>query len=1123
MSSQLTRLAKTIALISVAIVFIGNGYAQTITGTIMGTVRDPTGAPIPGAKVTVVNSATGLKNQADTGGNGDYVIPYLVPGTYDVNIEATGFKRFTQDKILLSVDQKARIDASLELGSLSETVLVTAASPVIQTDASSLGQVVDNLRIIELPLNGRNVFQLAGLSAPGVSGSGGTLRITGSQPHTNDILINGVSIIRPGYGAYATTPSVDEVDEFKVQTSNFSAEFGRSGGGIINLVTKTGGNDYHGALWEFMRNDKFDARNTFASTKRPLRYNQFGGTLGGPIVIPAVYDGHNRTFFFVNYEGSRQRSGAQSYSTIPGAALQAGDFSSIRVPIYDPATTRVSGNTYARDPFPDNRIPSVRFDPVAQKAISYYPAPNQAGSVTAQGYVINNYQNSTSGISDTDRFAARVDHQFSPANRLFVRFSWQDDMQLQAAAWPNSAAAGDNNMQIYVPQRNAVINDTHSFRPNLLNEFRLGFSRGRNDRTPIYGYNEGWPEKLGLPNVPSQMQFPGFSVTNFSRLGPGDWYNLQINENIYQLAESLTYIRDKHTLKIGAEIRRLQQNTAQWAAPSGSFAFNGVFTRDPSGTVATSGIALADFLLGMPNNATTTLLSPVGYRWGYYSIFAQEDYKIHPRLTLNLGLRWDVETPRSEQHGRQSLLNPYVVDPTTGMPGKIEFAGKNGTPRGLFNTRYHNFAPRIGFAYRPLASNRLVLRAAYGIFYTGLTAGTFTGEAPNYGQGFRLDGTFPTLDNINPPFLIKNGPPVPSLSPGYFTVNPANGLLSSNSGWVPRDSKTPNVQEWNFAVQVQPVGDLAIEASYAGSKLTYLPGGRSLNQLTQDTIQQYGPQLTQAVPNPYGPGTISRAQALRDFPNFTGVGILEFGHSAIYHQAGIKVEKRYSQGFTVLANYTIAKGLDDVSVGPGFGAVVSDRTGVQDAYNFRAERAVSTLDIPQHLAISSIYALPFGPGKRFLTTRGVTGKIVGGWEVSGIADFLSGGPLTMVVTPNLTNSFNGPLRPNRLRSGVLSSGSSIGRYFDTSAYAFPAAYSFGNGSRNEPDLRMPGSKGMTLGIIKNTAIREQVRLQFRAELFNAVNFVNYGMPGTTLGTGSFGVINSAGAARVIQFGLKLLY
>ena len=969
---------------------------------------------------------------------------------------------------------------------------------------------------------------------------------------SNETLIDGVPANTALYNAPAYVPVVDAVQEFKVQTNSFSAEFGRTGGGIVNIVTKAGGNQFHGAAYDFFRNTNLNANNWFnnaTGTSRPGEHtNQFGVAAGGPVWIPKVYNGRDKTFWFSNYEGLQDRHALTQVFTVPTPAQLQGDFSQTfnsahqLIQIYDPASTRPNPNSpgqYLRDPYPGNIIPAGAINPVARKVAALYPAPNAIGNPVTGA---NNYFGSADVPNTQNQFTTRIDHTLNDKNRLFGRFSYSNDSRgaydffHNGAGWVNPGGGG---VPLIYNARNAALGYTNTISSTLLFEFRYGFVRQYVFKVPA-GYGVDLTS-LGLPaSLARQLPvdaLPSFQPSGFRALAPESSDLIRRGDNTHTWQGGLTKVLAKHTIKAGVDYRFIPIGELQPNSPQPQFNFSAAFTQaNPLSASSTSGNSIASFLLGYPSSGSVDSTPAISISYRYLGAYVQDDYRVNTKLTLNLGVRYELETARNERYNRLSWFDPSVPNPigsAVGLPnltGVLEFAGLDGNSTRQKQTNVNNWGPRFGFAYSPAATT--VIRGGYGLFYlpaTGDDQGTNLGAS-----GFFATTTFVSSLNggINPADNLSNPFPNGILQPPGGSAGKLSQLGQDLVSVYHKD-RSAYAQEWNLDVQKQIPGSILIDLAYAGNKGTALPVDIQANELP-DRYLSMGSALLQQVSNPFfgvvtsGPlssKTVAAGQLLRPFPQFNGVNIrgVREGNS-IYHALQLKAERRFSKGFSILAAYTFSKAITDAGSRLSINFA---NPGIQDSNNLRGERALANFDVPQRFVLSYNYELPFGPGKPLLSGVGpVIGNIIGGWQVNGITTLQRGVPLGLGTSINQTNSLGGGSRPNNNGTSAALSGSvekRLTQYFNTSVFSQPAAFTFGNVSRTLPDVRAPGTINFDFSLIKNTRLKEGLNLQFRTEFFNGLNNVNFGGPGTTFGTSTFGVISSASDARVIQLGLKLLF
>lgn len=1061
--------------------------AQNITGTITGTVEDQSGARVPNVPVIATNTGTGVTYRAAATESGVYVLPLLPLGKYVVSVETQGFKRFVREGLQLGADERLRVDVRLELGSVAEEVKVTASAPLIQTDRSTVGGSFTPQQFENLPI-GRDATSTMKL-LPGVQASKYGLsagNINGSREAMTDFKVDGAAAVTANLGQPRIQPILELIEELVVQTSNYSAEFGR-GAGQVSVTTRSGTNEVHGALFHYFQNNLLNANsffnNFYGNTKPVLRYNLFGGTMGGPVYLPKLYDGRNRTFFSFAYEGTRRKGYGQMVSSVPTPAMRGGDFSG-QVAIYDPATTapNPAGSGFIRTPFANNRIPATRFDPVSMAMLeNSYPLPTRPG-------VANNYVRFGPTSSTANGVNARIDHNFNEKSRITGRYVYRASENLNLMRFPGPAGAGSNSDSLsgQIIQHLASVDHTYVIHPNLIQNLHFGYF---NDYAPKGGpgTNEGWPEKLGLKNVAPDT-FPLVNINSFSPFGGSNLAD-QRPANNFDITDSVTLVKGRHSLKLGFEYRKLRSFFWQPQTSSGNFTFNTLPTMDPR--TQREGYGFASFLLGMPSNTAFNLYPTDGFetRWSYFAGYLQDDIRVSRKLTLNLGARWEMTTPRREAKNRQSNFDLKTLN--------LQYSGLNGYPDTIYDTKWTDFAPRVGLAYTPFGDTRTVIRAGYGIFWL---PGNYVGDGSFTTGPWRRNYTWVSPDNgITFPFAMREGVPKTSFSEP-FVLGPLSAVQ-----WMSRDNPDGYMQQWSFNIERQVFTNAMFEVGYLGTKGTHIQVNREYNQVPANLLgpgnaQQRRPYPTRGnITNPYAP---------------TG--------NSTYHALQLRFERRFSGGFSLLSTYTFSKTIDDCSGTMAFRAF--GVTGAQDQHNLRLEKSVSGYDETHNFAYALTWQVPVGRGRKVLSASRWLDPFLGGWNASVMSSAITGKPLIMGTLSNLTGSLGGGSRPIRLRTGALSGENrGLTQWFDPSAFTLPAPFTFGNTSRTEPWLREPGDFSFDVMLAKEFRIAEQKRVQFRSEFFNATNHFNPGTPNTTIGGPAVGTITGGSGGRSIQLSLKLYY
>ena len=1131
--------------------------AQTSRALISGIVTDSSGAAVANAKITVTDVLRNVEYKTETNSSGVYRVVELTPSTYRVSAEAPGFRMYVIESLSLATQQNATLNITLDVGAVTERVQVTATGPLLEASSATLSTVVENKKIVDLPLNNRNVYSLLRL-VPGITPSTpnaesdfftSTIRfsINGGKESLNDIQLDGVtamvqSDIQGIYGASAI-PSVEGIQEFRVQTNSYTAEYGRSGGGQVTMLTKSGTNDFHGSAFEFLRNSAMDAKpfflNRSGGRKQAFQQHQFGGSIGGPIK-------KDKTFFFGLYEKRIVKSGSFQQYTVPTAQQLGGDFSNTRNAngtlrvIYDPFTTRVNPadpSRFIRTPFSDNRIPVSMFDPVAANTLKLWPGPNQTGQVNTNQ---NNVGIQKVPRSPTDRYDFKVDHNFNQNRRMFARYNRFKQATGAYDFWENGATPSDGIM--YWGSHNAALDYTETIGAGTIINIRGGLSLFNAWRPAFsYGFDV---TKLGLPASLQDVtlktgapRIPRFDVQDYTSIGPNNGSTYTSDNVAYTLVGNLNLITGKHSMKFGGEWRTFGLGFAQFGSSPANFSFTRQMTQGPDARVAsaTGGDGLASFLLGVgTSGAATHRIKPADLS-RYYAMYAQDDYKINSKLTVNIGLRYEIEGSNTERYDQQTIMDPYAKNPLsdrTGLDlrGVYLFSGDDQSAgrRGV-RAAEHKFNPRIGIAYQ--LNSKTVVRTGYGIFY-----GVPKFAATDRWTGAPYASTTPwlsTIDGVNATNLLRN--PFPA---GYvLPVGRRDGALSGvgfglASAWA-TEMRTPYNQQWNFTIQRNLSNQTMIEVAYAGNKGTH-------NELAQGDLGQLHPNLLRAenrlldlVPNPFfglidpssvlGQATVQRGRLLRgQYAQFTGVGpgSPAWGNTN-YHALQSRVEHRLGGGTSVMVSYTWSKSIADSSDG-----LWNDGQGtLRNWYCRGCERSLSSYDVPHRLVVNFNYELPFGRGKRWGTgMNGFFNAFLGGWQTNGIFTINSGQPLIFSQTTNNSFSFGGYQRPDSTGVDSRIDQRSIDRWFDTRQFAVAKDYTFGNLGRTHSNLRNDFTRNIDFSMFKNTRITERINLQFRAEAFNLTNTPIFSSPNANVESGAFGTVTGqANPARSVQLGLKLLF
>jgi hypothetical protein len=1188
-------------------------WAQVDTGSIGGVVKDQSGAVIPHARVTLTNEETSFSISTVTDADGSYTFTPIKIGVYTVSAEFRGFQKATHVHIRVNVQQQVVVNFTLQPGQVTQTIMVTAAPPQLQTQNASTGQVVGQQEVNNLPLNGRNYTFLAqlaaGVNAQNPSGRGlegnGSFVANGIPPTENNYILDGIdnnndSVDFLNGAAYAIKPPVDAIAEFKIQTSDFSAEFGRAGGAVLNATTKSGTNQLHGDAWEFLRNSGLDAANFFENAsneqKGAFRQNQFGFTLGGPIVIPRVYNGRDKTFFFVDYEGTRIRQAEPQLVSVPTATERSSGYTDLQDlitgqsgtrsdllgrtfplgTVFDPATTRqvtagqidpvtglqASGTGYVRDPFYQgslvgvtnftssaqeallNLLPAGRFDPNAIKLLNLYPDPNLPG-------LFNNYATDPSIRNDTNQFDARVDHNFSSKDQIFGRVSYANNPDFVPGPFRNiadgSSFSQDDFLNISI---NTVLSETHTFNPTTINEFRLGFSRLTTNQLQPFANTMGIPAQFGIqgiPQIPQNGGLPLISISGLQQMGPAAFVPGKRVSDTSQLTENLTKIYGNHTFKSGFEMQHLRFPWFAPAYPRGQFQFDGTYTEVPTASGGSTGIAqllLAptttivpggiDNVGGADQVLATNFTGPDDQRH-YYGLYFQDDWKATPKLTLNLGLRWEFFGQVVERYGAQANMIPgipgsgaeYLITtrrqntplspsfPATLTKDGIKLAYSN-TP-GLTNTPLNNFGPRFGFAYQP--THKLVVRAGYGLFYAGFTD---IGGSPDIGSNypFLFNFSFPAPDPAHP-IVYSNGA-LGTLETG-LTAIPLSPEFVNAEGLglegLQTNYKTPYTQEYNFTLQYQLTPNQTFQVGYVGNNSRHLEASVGLNQTSEILPVGTNPQL-------YVP-----------FPDFArGATYVTTQSNDYYNSLQVNFERRFSNGLAFLTNYTWSKCLSDMHDLLGLnGNQGGYRAPYLPHFGIQADYGLCGFDVPNVFHLSGSYQLPIGNGQHFLrSSSGIVNQVLGGWTMNWILTLEDGYPGTIGCHPSGTANFgcNALLVPGE---NIYAGPHDVNDWLNPNAFANPPqAISIGQtdyaplGGRPTQYLS-PGFHRLDFSLFKEFRTSESTRLEFRTEVFNLTNTPQFSFPSFTDFTSksTFGRITSlrdgANDPREIQFALKFYW
>jgi hypothetical protein len=1098
---------------------VTSNSAQVASGSIVGAVRDASGAVLVGATVTIRNTETGIVRVVKSNSQGEYVVTLLQPGTYTVTVEREGFKKAVQPAFKLDVNQTTRLDITLAVGSVSQSVEVSAAEPLVESQTSSLGQVVEESRVHALPLNGRDFVELAYLT-PGVNAGpsgivqqgsipenergNGAIQANGLTATNNNFLLNGFDNNEQQIGFEVIQPSIDAIQEFKVQTNNFGADIGR-GGAVVNVVLKSGTNRFHGSAFEFLRNSAMDAKNFFDPTDFPIpafKQNQFGGTFGGPII-------KNRTFFFGDYQGTRIRQSQTDLSIVPSVLERSGNFSDLPGQIFDPTTTgKTPLGKLVRTPFSGNIIPPERLDPAALKIINLFPLPNRPGGQSfnfVYNPVLSNNQ---------DSFDIRVDHQLTPKDSFFGTFSYGNVANLRPDPFPGLAGGGFFSGHVNNLARSAGLSDVHTFSSNKINEIKLGYTRYVVEAIPNFA-GQNISGQLGIPGIfdPNNplatggLPFIGF--TTVSALGSTDWFPEFLRENNYQLIDSFTLVHGRHSFKFGGDLKRRQHGFFQTQNRRGDFYFDPLMTENLLD--GTGGSDVASFLLGYPSSAFRDgQKGTFGMSWWEFSSYFMDDFRVSSRLTLNLGLRYDVFTPMVEQHNRLAnfdFATGEFVAP--GMPG-ISRSGNVVTDK-------NNFGPRFGFAWTP-GSEKTVVRGGYGIFYD------VQADQNDAELAYNPTGVFFSQSITNNPANAVSPNTTTRLSTGLPTpVYPTLADPSGRASAVLFNNRTSYIEEWNLNIERSLSNTAVLQVAYVGTHGVKLSDLSNLNQPTAPLDSNFS-DSTGNFGRPYF-NTVPNIAAIRTMQNQAG---------SVSHGLQVKFEKRFARDWSMLSAYTWQHTIGQVTEDEAPDAEP------QNTYNRKAERGNNPPDFRHQFTSAWSYELPFGPGKRYLAGQGAARWLVGGWQLNGIIAMYSGQAFTPLLSFDPTNTGSGGPRPdvignpynfsNATSAGCPSNQQTISCWYNPAAFAVPSvapgqtfATVFGNAPRGM--LRGPAQYNVDFSVFKNFQIKEDQNLQLRGEAFNLFNTPEFGLPYNAVDVaGTAGSISSTvHSSRQLQIAVKYTF
>lgn len=1142
----------------------GLAFAQSYQGDVSGVVKDSSGGLVPDAKVELQHNETGQRRAVTTDSQGRFYLLQLPTGPYRLQVVHAGFRPY-ETALTIEVGARAVVDVPLEVGTVAETVRVEAEAPLIEAASGALGTVVDNTRISNLPINGRNAFELVALS-PGIVPMGAfgqaepfekraqaAFSAGGSRGLSSEMLLDGASVIGGSeFNMPLNSPPLEAIQEFRVQLNSYAAEFGRTQGAVVNSVTRSGTNVLHGSIYDYLRNDNLDANSFFNNANRrpkaDLAWNQFGATLGGPVVLPRLYSGRDRTFFFASYEGMRYKRGSSDLRRIPTPLELSGDFSQTvdaqnqLIPLYDPYSSRLDParpGRYIRDPFPGNRIPAAMLNPVAQRAGRYYPKPNQVELFPSGP----NYFYGGNLTYGSNRGIMKFDHNSSDNHRTSFRYSQLDDLVNQPMPYHNIASptTGPQHQYSYT----ALLEHTWLARPTLVLNGRLSLVRFGNDLT-AYSTGFKFADELGMPKWLQEQAdftvFPTFNVggAQLGVIGPPAALNRTTNWNP---SASLTWVKGSHNVKTGVDYRVNRWNQFLPSTPSGNYGFAAGATGGPDpDAIGRTGSPIASFVLGTPSSGGFGLSPRLAFQTPYTGLYVQDDWRVSSRLTLNLGLRWDYEGSRTERYNRINSLdlgsespladavnarytpilaqlkvsNPAVaavLPSTLLLTGGLRYA--SSSDRAQMEPDWNNFGPRFGFSWqlRP----EWVLRGGFGIFF-----------APQSGDGILPnDVSMGYVANTSMTSFGADRRPLNTISdpfPQGLVQPTGNSLgLATNAGAnitsVLHNNRVGYVEQWNFNVQRSIDSRTVVEAGYVGSHGVKLFGAPVATNLPSREVVDLGPTLLNTViPNPF-PGalpattplgqqaTTTVRQLLLPMPQFTGVSSKDQNlYNSIYHGLTLRVERRMTRGLAFLVSYTAGKGIDD---GSGWNEGMQGPLGTTniDVSNRRLDRAISSFDRSQRLVVTGTYQLPF------------RNRWIGGWQVNMINTFMTGIPLALGRTAHLAGDIHSPDN-GQGRYGVAVTNP----WMNPNAFRTLTYGEVSNIPRTLPDLRGPGTANTDVSVFKEFRPWEKLRFQLRGEFFNAFNRTELGIPNTAPMSPTFGLITGTRQRpREMQLGLRMQF
>jgi len=1123
-------MAKQVTTIAGVILLSFSLMAQVPTAELTGIVTDPSGAAVAGAEVVITATATNIRRSVTTNSSGIYIAPALQPGVYSVRVGMKGFRTAVENAVQMQVGQTVRLNFGLQVGDVTETVEVSAAAESLDTDTTTVGTVIDNRRIEDLPLNGRNYLQLASLVPSGttygpgnfIAGARGggaraqfSLNLSGQRFQFNRFTLDGVENTDPNFATYLFLPSVDALQEFKVETGTYSAEFGRNMT-QVNVITKSGTNELHGSLFEFVRNTAMDARNFFQLANapvQPLKRNQFGFTVGGPVVIPKVINGRNKLFFFVNYEGQRQRVGSLNFATVPLPEYFTGNFAGLPQTIYDPNTRVLNAAgtvVLSQQPFPGNVIPPNRIHPDSVTARPLWPVPNSPPTAVRDLLYSQNYQNNLESTkADSDGGMIRGDWQHTDRSSLQFRYSHSYEPHYTPAA---IADQGNANTSI---TDQAMLGHTWVLNPTMVNQFKLGFSRLDADNGNLHANNpeNDWVKKLGIPYVLSTPRYwgsPRLGIGPFTVIGDPENSPYSNWDTMIQVTDNFSWSKGKHAIKFGGDYVRTRFNLAGNDRPRGQFTFGGTYSQ-LSGQTPLALHGMSDYLLGLVSAQQAQLGEVVAMLRGYsMGLYVQDNWKVTPKLTLNLGLRYELAPGWVEKYDHMTIVSwswdnsfhPiwvragegdfYQGNPPVPLPAGWSIARDGRFGRRSWKTDYKQFAPRVGFAYS--LNSKTVIRGGMGMFFPHDIGNAAFDILRNQPFTMRIASTSnqfipnATWDNPYPPESLR----VSTLTPSWVWGDPQ-----------------PYTPQWSFNIQRGLTEAMTLEVGYVGSASVHL----------QRTVY-----ANDSVPG----GPIANRNLRRPWPDLGFIQAVESPSHASYHSLQARLQQRFAHGFTLLAAYSWEKSIDD---GSGIRQAQGDTYVPSDGSDLRSERGLSAFNFGQKFTVSGLWQLPFGRGKAVGTGMNrYLNVLAGGWQLGGILTLEAGFPFSVSCQNNgVYQNTDSTCRADATGITPILENPDPALWFDPAAFTnrlnfTPGVgpYRFGNSARN--NIIGPGLTQIDASLFKSFQFTETVELDFRAEFFNLPNHPNFGQPAATVGVAGFGRISSTRTdQRQIQLGLRLTF